>query len=290
VSFSQFSHWDAYQLEASVALITTVFSTKGGCGKTTMTANLGGILAFLGYRVLLIDADPQPTLSSYFPIKQAAPGGIRSLFRLEPGITLSSCVSETTIPGLSIVRSDDPNGDLIAYTQQTVVARYRLKSVLKQFSGYQFVIIDSQGANTTLLQTAVIAADMLLSPISSDMVSSREFIRGTLPLVNELREMEEYGTPPIGNLCGLLYKMDRTRDSQSIVRELTDATFFPSEARVRIMDTMVPSRVAYRESATQQRPVHEIDADAKSIMLNLAKELFPAVTSRIESIEAKTGR
>jgi hypothetical protein len=49
------------------------------------------------------------------------------------------------------------------------------------------------------------------------------------------------------------------------------------------METMVPSRVAYRMSATQQRPVHEIDSDARSIMLNLAKELYPAVASRIES-------
>ena len=266
-----------------MALITTVFSTKGGCGKTTTSANLGGILASLGYQVLLIDADPQPTLSSFFPIKHAASRGITPLVRSESGVDISSCISETTIPGLSIIRSDDPNGDLITYTQQTVVARYRLKSTLKQLSDFQFIIIDSQGANTTLLQTAVIAADILLSPISSDMVSSREFIRGTLPLVNELREMEAYGTPPIGNLYGLLYKMDRTSDSQSIVRELTDETFFPSEARVRIMETIVPSRVAYRMSATQQRPVHEIDAGARSIMLDLAKELYPAVASRIES-------
>lgn len=44
----------------------TIVSTKGGVGKTTLTANLGGLLADSGYRVLLIDADPQPTLSSYY--------------------------------------------------------------------------------------------------------------------------------------------------------------------------------------------------------------------------------
>ena len=112
-----------------MALITTVFSTKGGCGKTTTTANLGGILASLGYQVLLIDADPQPTLSSYFPIKQAASRGITPLIRPESGVDISSCISETTIPGLFIVRSDDPNGDLITYTQQTVVARYCVRII-----------------------------------------------------------------------------------------------------------------------------------------------------------------
>jgi chromosome partitioning related protein ParA len=102
-----------------MALITTVFSTKGGCGKTTTTANLGGILASLGYQVLLIDADPQPTLSSYFPIKHASPGGVTPLVRSESGFDISSCISETMTPGLSIIRSDDPNGDLITYTQHS---------------------------------------------------------------------------------------------------------------------------------------------------------------------------
>ena len=55
----------------------TIVSTKGGVGKTTLTANLGGILADSGYRVLLIDADPQPTLSSYYSFEQRASHGLK---------------------------------------------------------------------------------------------------------------------------------------------------------------------------------------------------------------------
>lgn len=40
----------------------TVVSTKGGVGKTTLAANLGGLLRDIGLRVLLIDADVQPSL------------------------------------------------------------------------------------------------------------------------------------------------------------------------------------------------------------------------------------
>ncbi|WP_436286550.1 ParA family protein [Serratia nevei] len=46
-------------------LVISVISTKGGVGKTTVAANLGGLLADAGLRVLLIDVDMQPTLSSY---------------------------------------------------------------------------------------------------------------------------------------------------------------------------------------------------------------------------------
>ena len=49
-------------------MILTICSTKGGAGKTTLTANLGGLLSSLGYRVLLVDADVQPTLSSYYAL------------------------------------------------------------------------------------------------------------------------------------------------------------------------------------------------------------------------------
>jgi len=46
--------------------VVSVISTKGGVGKTTVTANLGGLLADAGLRVLLLDLDVQPTLSSYY--------------------------------------------------------------------------------------------------------------------------------------------------------------------------------------------------------------------------------
>ncbi|OYX27568.1 MAG: cobyrinic acid a,c-diamide synthase, partial [Hydrogenophilales bacterium 32-62-9] len=51
----------------------TVLSTKGGVGKTTLAANLGALMADMGLRVLLVDADVQPALSKYYRIKREAP-------------------------------------------------------------------------------------------------------------------------------------------------------------------------------------------------------------------------
>ncbi|MCQ9186656.1 ParA family protein, partial [Streptomyces sp. IBSBF 2953] len=53
----------------------SVVSTKGGVGKTTIAANLGGLLADAGLRVLLLDLDSQPTLSSYYALSQKADVG-----------------------------------------------------------------------------------------------------------------------------------------------------------------------------------------------------------------------
>ena len=53
-----------------------VVATKGGVGKTTIAANLGGLLADIGYRVLLVDADVQPSLSRYFSLSHEAEQGL----------------------------------------------------------------------------------------------------------------------------------------------------------------------------------------------------------------------
>ncbi|WP_243787549.1 ParA family protein, partial [Pseudomonas amygdali] len=59
--------------------IVSIISTKGGVGKTTTAANLGGLAADAGVRVLLLDLDVQPTLSSYFELTHRAAGGIYEL-------------------------------------------------------------------------------------------------------------------------------------------------------------------------------------------------------------------
>ncbi|WP_268745431.1 ParA family protein [Methylomarinum vadi] len=65
------------------------------------------MLMDFGYRVLLVDADPQPTLSSYYNLEQRAEHGLQN-FLIESA-ALSS-ISQTTIENLDIVLSADPNG------------------------------------------------------------------------------------------------------------------------------------------------------------------------------------
>src|SRR3546814_11916274 len=55
--------------------VVSIISTKGGVGKTTTAANLGGFVADAGLRVLLLAFDIQPTLSSYYELTHRAAGG-----------------------------------------------------------------------------------------------------------------------------------------------------------------------------------------------------------------------
>lgn len=53
------------------AKIITVFNQKGGCGKTMTTMQLGGLLAWRGYKTLIIDMDKQQTASTWFAVAES---------------------------------------------------------------------------------------------------------------------------------------------------------------------------------------------------------------------------
>jgi hypothetical protein len=124
-------------------LIITICSTKGGVGKTTLTANLGGIPADTGCRVLMVDADIQPTLSSFYPLDHRAPQGLYHLVTQGAG---EGCISRTRVANLDLVVSDDPEGGLETWILQTPDGRVRRKFALQGLTRYDFVLIDTQGA------------------------------------------------------------------------------------------------------------------------------------------------
>lgn len=91
--------------------VVSIISTKGGVGKTTTAANLGGFIADAGLRVLLLDLDVQPTLSSYFTLDVRAPAGIYEMLAFNER-RIEQLVSRTAIAGLDLVLSNDDRGEL----------------------------------------------------------------------------------------------------------------------------------------------------------------------------------
>ncbi len=267
-------------------MIITVCSTKGGVGKTTLTANLGAILADFGKRVLLLDADPQPTLSSYFNLAEKSGKGLVEFLTCGEA---RGVVSRTAIRGLDLIYSNDPDGQLRDWIRDAVDGRVRLKFLLNKLTGYDVILVDTQGAVGPLQDAAVAAADLLLSPIPPEILSAREFVRGTLAMLERLKPMALMGAP-IGPLRGLLYRMDRTADARQIAQELRSASYGPSKGAITILDTAIPATVVYRESATQKIPAHRLEkrrkgptASALESMTGLARELFPDLPLTIEA-------
>jgi chromosome partitioning related protein ParA len=258
----------------------SVVSTKGGVGKTTLAANLGGILADLKLRVLLIDADVQPSLSKYYQIATQATHGLHAVITRGGSISFD-CVSKTTIPGLDIILSDAPDGYLQTWLKdredRLVILKRALKSPFVR-DNYDVVLIDTQGAVGELQKTAAMAADLMISPINPSILSAREFASGTISMLESLNRMADMSAEfRSGDLYALIYAQDQTNDARTIADLIRQD--FRSSNRVRVMESIVPHSTVYRAAATSQVPVHRLDQRTKfnsyEVMHSLVWELFP---------------
>ncbi|MEF9898121.1 MAG: ParA family protein [Pseudomonas sp.] len=271
--------------------VVSVVSTKGGVGKTTVAANLGGLLADAGLRVLLLDLDSQPTLSSYYALSQKADAGAYELIALNLA-TPAQIVSRTVITGLDLILSNDDQGRMNTLLLHAPDGRLRLHNLLGNFRPYYDVLlIDTQGARCVLLEMAILASDLALSPITPEMLAARELRRGTLKLMSELEPFRHLGIlPPPLRL--LLNQVNAIRvDTRMIIRGLR--VTFARANNISVLDTVVPDRVAYLNAASLGLPVHRIETrrsrerrsqSVLETMQALAIELFPEWREAISSV------
>ena len=262
----------------------TVTSTKGGVGKTTLTANLGALLADMGLRVLLIDADVQPSLSKYFPLAVTKPAaGLTEV--IVRGAVSASCITETRYRNLDIVISDDPEGNLPHWLLNRIDRGFRLRFALQSpavVEAYDCVLIDTQGAIGPLQDAAVLAADILVSPITPEILSAREFRDGTMELLDRLEPGGALGAS-LGPMKAVIYRQDRSADARIIASGIRE-DFIKLKGRVAVLETVVPHAKAYKEAATLRVPVHRHERkrdgptpSAYTVMHQLAWELIPSL-------------
>lgn len=271
--------------------VVSVVSTKGGVGKTTVAANLGGLLADAGLRVLLLDLDSQPTLSSYYALSQKAVAGAYEFIALNLTAP-AQIVSRTVIAGLDLIVSNDDQGQLSTLLLHAPDGRLRLRNLLDNFRfSYDVLLIDTQGARSVLLEMALLASDLALSPITPEMLAARELRRGTLRLLTELEPFRHLGiTPPPLRL--LLNQVNNIRlDTRMIIRGLRET--FAGATNISVLENVVPDRVAYLNAASLGLPVHRIETrqsrERRSLstletMQALAIELFPEWREAISTV------
>ena len=272
--------------------IIAFVSTKGGVGKTTCTANVSALLADMGFSVLMIDGDVQPSLSKFYPLHKTAPSGIvEFLLGENTDDNVSSCISKTIYPNLDIVLSNNISGDIQLKIQQRLDRSVLLKQKLLLpaiTKNYDFIIIDTQGAVGALQEAACFAADLLISPVRPEMLSAREFLTGTVDeMMKRLSQGSAIGlqTPP---LAAVIYAQDRTRDARDIADEIRACFNQFIDGKKRLLKTVVPSTKAYKEAQTERVPVHCFDNKQKNksidcaydIMHSLVYEICPPIAER----------
>jgi len=272
-------------------VIYSVVGTKGGIGKTTLTANLGALVADMGLRVLMVDSDIQGSLSKFYPLDKKAEQGLTSV--VLSGRVTEAAISTTSWERLDVIVCDAPrrrfaggigeSTDLEQFIQGRIDAPMILRKALRApiiEDHYDLVFVDTPGAQGPLLYTAALAAHRLISPVLPETPSAREFRTGTFELLNKLDEAQALGISP-GPLTAVINRVGHTNDARQITKEIRNS-YLEMKGLVTVADTAIPASVAYNEAATAQLPVHRLRKRERGMspsetMHKLVWELIPSL-------------
>jgi len=251
----------------SITKSIAVANQKGGVGKTTTAVNLAAVIANLGNRVLLVDADPQGNATSGIGIQR---GSFRR--NLYHSIVLDEPISAVIVPsaisGLDVIPS---NKDLAGAEIELVEIdqrEFRLKRALASLDGnYDYVIIDCPPSLGLLTLNALTAAKSLLVPIQCEYYA----LEGVTELFDTLARIRRLHNPGL-MIEGLLLTMydERTNLSAAVAADLRD--FYG----LQVFQTVIPRNVKLAEAPSYGKPIITYDAHSKGAEAysQLAREII----------------
>jgi chromosome partitioning protein len=200
-----------------------VANQKGGVGKSTTCLNLSHALAERGCRVLLVDLDPQGslTISLGVNIRDLHSTIYDVLLETRPGMTLQRILLNTQMEGVDLVPSsiDLSKAELELFSEMNR-ERVLHDALDSMDSEYDYVLIDCPPSLGLLTTNALAAADAVLIPLQSDYLAMRgaELLLATIDKVRrKLNSRLE--------ILGVLVTMfdARTAHSRDVLKEVQTA-------------------------------------------------------------------
>jgi chromosome partitioning related protein ParA len=285
--------------------VISIISTKGGEGKSTHAANLSGFCADAGLKTLLIDGDyAQPTASSYYHLQYEAPNGLYELLMQTVDLGQpQQIISHTSITNLDLIISNDPHELLKTTMMHAPDGRFRLRNLLQHplFAGYDVVIIDSQGARSIMLELVMLATNhtalAMIKPVVPDV---REFLRGTIPMMEGLLPYKDFGItlPPVKILVNCMDYTNLAKEALTAITQIIDEGTYSSTAiPVSMLATQIYDLDVYKLGHSLSQPAHRLEYQtdrktppAAQSICGLACELFPEWKPLFEDVLAREVR
>jgi chromosome partitioning protein len=246
--------FDRDERDAPAAPVVAFANQKGGVGKTTTAVNAAVSLAQRGYRVLLIDADPQGNATSSLGIDKVGVG--RSIYDvLIDGLPPSEAVSPTQRPGLDLVASTPTLAGAEIELVEAAGRETRLRGALAGLlAHYDVVLIDCPPSLGLLTVNALTAARSVVVPIQCEFLA----LEGLGQLMTTI-DLVKRGLNPALDVTGVLMTMfdARTRLSAHVVEEVR--RYFPH----RMFRTVVPRSVRLAEAPSYGQAIVEYDPSSR---------------------------
>lgn len=233
-------------------MVITIANQKGGVGKTTTAINLSSALAFMGYKVLLVDTDPQA--HSTISCLNDPTNYERSLYDvlINPQIPITSVVVKTNIPGLDLAISKISMAKLEPTLIGEIDGHFRLKDALQPIrEQYNFIFIDTPPTLGLITVNSLVAADSVLIPIQSSYLC----LEGTDDLLETIEKVKRVANPGLYIIGVVITLFDkRTNLSRDVVKRIKHV-FGPKVFRTFISKSVkLEESPAYKESIFTYAP------------------------------------
>jgi chromosome partitioning protein len=228
------------------ARIFAIANQKGGVAKTTTAINLSTALAMLGFRVLLLDCDPQSNATSGLGIDRKTVEN--SVYDVLVGdCTIAEAAIRTRVRNLYIVPASKnligANIELVQAEDRAFRLRKALHAVTDQFD---FIIMDCPPALDLLTLNALAATRYLLVPMQAEYFA----LEGVSELLSTVERVKNALNPELV-VEGVLLTMydDRTNLAQQVAENLRG--YFGD----KLLKTTIPRNIRLAEAPSYGMPV-----------------------------------
>lgn len=236
-------------------------------GKTTTAVNLAASLAVMGFRTLLVDADPQANATAYLGFDPDGDSG-RTLYEALSGrVPLQNVVLATGVAGLSLIPS---HIDLIGSEVELLETAGREEAMRRLLNGcrmcYDYIIIDTSPSLGLLTINALTAADTVIVPVQPEFFALEGLgkLLGTIKLVQD----SVNGNLDIEGFLFTIYD-SRLRLHNQVIEEVRER--FPG----KVFKTLISRNAQLAEAPSFGKPaiVYAPESDAAGSYMNLAEEI-----------------
>lgn len=256
-----------------MSYIIAVSNEKGGVAKTTTTLSLGGALAEVGHKVLVMDLDPQANLTLALGVEPGFAAVTSSHVLIESAPLMSARLA-TEIENLDLI----PSHSSIESAEQFLPIRTHYTSGLKRALDaasplpYDFIIFDCPPFLGAITTNALSAADLLIIPTQAEYFSAYA-LRNMMGIIRRVRQESN---PNLGYRI-IITLLDRRNRTHRNIKEQLQNTFGEG-----LFKTVIEIDTKLRESPIAGLPITRYRPGARGSQQyrELAQELIAYVKEK----------
>lgn len=243
--------------------IVTLLNQKGGVGKTTTTLNIGAGLAQLKKKVLLIDLDPQASLTHSFGADpQETSHTIYELLKQE-------CLFEEAVIKKNNLHLIPSSISLSGFEKQYAHSEnkeYMLKMAIKAFPKYEYILIDCPPSLGFLTINALAAAQEIIIPVQTEFLA----LQGLSQLLDTIAVIQTQINPKL-RIAGIIGTRFNRRKMHKDVIEFLQIHF-----RDMTFNTVIRENIALAEAPSFGKTIydHNPSSNGAKDYKSLCKEII----------------